>query len=543
MHSQRIAELCSLYRDGLLGDTIPWWQSRFIDEEHGGYLTYRDADGSLLSTDKPVWVLGRVVWLWSRLYNTVEKRQDWLNVAQHGADFMLKHAFDSDGRMFYLLTRDGQPIRKRRYLFTEVFGTIALAELARATGSDEMLERARQLYRLIVECDSTPGRLPPKVMPETRALRGHAMPMVLLVTSQVMREIDPGDSLYDDIAARAIDDIFQYFVKPNKRCLLETVLADGSILDTPEGRTVNPGHAIESCWFMLAEAQHRGDQALIARACEVMEWSLGMGWDREYGGLLYFVDCDGKQPEPYEHDMKLWWPHTEALYGCLLAHHLTGDAKWEEWYERLHSYSFSHFPDHENGEWYGYLHRDGTVSSTVKGNHWKGPFHLPRMQLYGWQLLQEMEGTETAPVSDTRKAPVTGSREKNRILVVDDEESVRRLLIRILEESDIECLVEEASDGAIGCVKLGIFRPQLLIVDLRMPGLDGEYLCKYLKREPEFADVKIIVVTGHPEDEAVARIMDAGANAWMAKPVDIGLFLRNVKECLGLPVDEETKGE
>jgi len=538
MHSQRIAELCSLYRDGLLSDTIPWWQNRFIDEEHGGYLTYRDADGSLLSTDKPVWVLGRVVWIWSRLYNTAEKRPDWLDVAQHDADFMLKHAFDTDGRMFYLLTRDGQPLRKRRYLFTEVFGTIALAELARATGSEEKLDRARQLYRLIVECDSTPGRLPPKVMPETRGLRGHALPMVLLATSQIMREADPGEPLYDDVATRAIDDIFNYFVKPEKRCLLETVLADGSILDTPEGRTVNPGHAIESCWFMLAEAQHRGDKELIGRACEVMEWSLRMGWDRRHGGLLYFVDCDGRQAEPYEHDMKLWWPHTEALYACLLAHHLTGDLEWEDWYERLHSYTFSHFPDHDHGEWYGYLHRDGTRSSTVKGNHWKGPFHLPRMQLYGWQLLQQMEGTDTEPVGGESEPTVATTQEKFRILVVDDDEAIRRLLIRMLDMSDIECQVEEASDGAIGCVKLGILRPHLLVVDLRMPGLDGEYLCKYLKSDPMFAEVKILVVTGHPEADAASRVMDAGANALLPKPVNTSAFLKTVKECLGLTADE-----
>ena len=97
-----------------------------------------------------------------------------------------------------------------------------------------------------------------------------------------------------------------------------------------------------------------------------------------------------KAPEPYEHELKLWWPHNEALYALLLAHHLTGDAKWSDWYERVHEWAFAHFPDKVNGEWFGYLRRDGTVSNTVKSNHWKGPFHLPRMQLYGWKILEEM---------------------------------------------------------------------------------------------------------------------------------------------------------
>jgi N-acylglucosamine 2-epimerase len=390
MSPQRIGELCTLYKEGLLSDTIPWWQSRFLDRECGGFLTYRDADGTLLSTDKPVWVLGRVTWMWSRLYNTVEKREDWLNVARHGVDFMLKHAFDSDGRMFYSLTRDGRPLRKRRYLFSETFGTIALAEFAQATGSQEMLDRARKLYRLILMYYRTPGLLPLKVLPQTRVLKGHAMPMILLATSQVIRQVDP-DPLYDDTIERSYQEVFRDFLKPQKKCLLETVISDGSILDNPEGRTVNPGHAIETSWFIMAEGQHRKDRDLINRAAQILEWSLEIGWDKEYGGILYFVDCDGKQAEPYEHELKLWWPHNEALYACLLALHLTGDSKWATWYERLHEWSFAHFPDRKNGEWFGYLRRDGSVSSTVKGNMWKGPFHLPRMQLYGWKLLEQMK--------------------------------------------------------------------------------------------------------------------------------------------------------
>ena len=389
MKNDRLTRLRDLYRDGLLEDTIPWWQDRFCDEEFGGYLTYRDADGSLLSTDKPVWVLGRVIWMWSRLYNEVEKRPDWLEVARHGIDFMLKHAFDVDGRMFWSLTRDGRPLRKRRYLFTETFGVVALAEYARASESDEMLERARQLYRLLLKYHQTPGLLPPKALPQTRQLKGHAMPMILLATSQVIRKADD-DPLYDDTIERSLEEVFRDFVKSEKRCLLETVQADGSVLDNPEGRTVNPGHAIETSWFIMEEGRRRGDKSLVEQACQILEWSLDVGWDPVHGGILYFVDCDGKQAEPYEHELKLWWPHNEALYACLLALHLTGDTKWAKWYERVHAWSFDHFPDREHGEWFGYLRRDGTVSSTVKGNMWKGPFHLPRMQLCGWQLLEEM---------------------------------------------------------------------------------------------------------------------------------------------------------
>ncbi len=389
MNCERIDELCKIYREGLLADTIPWWEARFLDEEHGGYLVYRDADGALLSTDKSVWITARIIWMWSRLYNTVEKRPEWLAIARHGMDFLLKHAFDSDGRMFFSLTKEGQPLRKRRYLFSETFGVIALAEYARATDSAEMLDRARDLYRLVLMYHRTPGLLPPKTLPGTRQLRGHGMQMILVPTSQVMREVD-ADPIYDDTITRAMAEIVNDFLKPEKRCLLESILPDGGILDTPEGRTVIPGHAIESSWFIMEEARHRGDQALIEKACQILEWSLEIGWDPEHGGLLYYVDSDGKPAEPYEHELKLWWPHSETLYACLLAYDLTGDTKWADWYERVHAWSFDHFPDKEHGEWFGYLRRDGTVSNPVKGNMWKGPFHLPRAQLNCWKILEEM---------------------------------------------------------------------------------------------------------------------------------------------------------
>ena len=164
-----------------------------------------------------------------------------------------------------------------------------------------MLKRARELYRLILMYHRTPGLLPPKVIPSTRQMRGHGMNMILIVTSQIMREADPQyRELYDDTISRCIDEIFTFLVKPEKKCLLEAVLADGKILDTPEGRTVLPGHAIETAWFIMEEAAEREDPALMSEAIRILQWSLEKGWDPEYGGILYYVDCDGKPAEPYE---------------------------------------------------------------------------------------------------------------------------------------------------------------------------------------------------------------------------------------------------
>jgi len=92
--------------------------------------------------------------------------------------------------------------------------------------------------------------------------------------------------------------------------------------------------------------------------------------------------------------MKFGWPQNETIIATLLAHLLTGDEKYADMHQQIHDWTYAQFPDSEFGEWYGYLHRDGRVSVPLKGNLWKGPFHLPRMQWKCWQLCEEAISTK-----------------------------------------------------------------------------------------------------------------------------------------------------
>ncbi|HEX6847791.1 MAG TPA: AGE family epimerase/isomerase [Chitinophagaceae bacterium] len=380
--------LKEFYTDQLLKETVPFWFPRSFDDEYGGFLLMRDADGSLIDDDKAVWIQGRATWLLSTLYNTVERKQEWLDGAKLGYDFLNKHCFDTDGQMFFHVTRDGRPIRKRRYFFSETFYVIASAAYAKASGDEQAAAKARRIFGKCIEYATVPGLLEPKFT-NTRPSKGIGVPMIMINTAQQLRETI-GDNRCDQWITKWIDEIEKDFVKDNIKCVMEQVAPDGSIIDHIDGRTLNPGHAIEGAWFILHEAKHHNnDQRLIEIACKMIDYMWERGWDKEYEGILYFRDVYNKPVQEYWQDMKFWWPHNEVIIATLLAYLMTGKEKYAKWHKMVHDYSYSHFHDKKNGEWFGYLHRDGSIAQTAKGNLFKGPFHLPRQEWYCVQILNE----------------------------------------------------------------------------------------------------------------------------------------------------------
>jgi N-acylglucosamine 2-epimerase len=397
---QHLIDLKEFYTNQLLQDTIPFWFPRSFDKEYGGFLLMRDADGSLIDDDKAVWIQGRATWLLSTLYNTVEKKQDpvaigWLEGATLGYEFLNKYCFDSDGQMFFHVTRDGKPIRKRRYFFSETFYVIAAAAYARATGDEQAAANAKKIFAECIAYADGVKKLPSKFT-DTRPAKGIGVPMIMINTAQQLRETI-GDERCDNWISKWITEIETDFVKDDIRCVMEQVATDGSIIDHIDGRTLNPGHAIEGAWFILAEAKHRNnDPHLIELGCKMLDYMWERGWDTEYGGILYFRDVYNKPVQEYWQDMKFWWPHNEAIIATLLAYLMTGNEKYAQWHKWVHDYAYSHFHDKKNGEWFGYLHRDGSIAQTAKGNLFKGPFHLPRQEWYCMKILNEYLGkTET----------------------------------------------------------------------------------------------------------------------------------------------------
>ena len=386
---KNIQDYSSVYKDGLLNNIIPFWTKHCVDTEDGGFTFCLNQDGSLIDTDKGVWQTGRFTWMLGTLYNEVEPREEWLKLAKHGLDFLDKHCYDTDGKMFFIVDKKGKPVRKRRYVFSESFAAIAYAAYYKATGEQEYADKARKAFDTFYKFGTTPGLIEPKFT-EHREMRGMGVPMIGMVTAQELRK-NLGDDSYTQYIDTWIDEIKTYFINEEYQAVMETVGPNGELLDHFDGRTLNPGHAIEGAWFVLQEAKYRDNDAdLVALGTKMLDWMWEIGWDKEHGGILYFRDVKGLPVQEYWHDMKFWWPHNESIIATLMAYELTGDEKYKKWHDMVHEWTFKHFPDEEHGEWFGYLHRDGRISVPLKGNIWKGPFHIPRMYLMAWKTCESI---------------------------------------------------------------------------------------------------------------------------------------------------------
>ncbi len=388
-----IKQWAESYKTDLTENIMPFWMEHGWDKVNGGVYTCLDRDGSLIDTTKSVWFQGRFAFICAYAYNNVEKNPMWLEAAKSTLDFIEKHCFDENGRMYFSVTAEGKPLRMRRYVFSETFAAIAMSEYALATGEQKYAERALQIFKDTQRFLTTPGILAPK-FEESVQLQSHSIIMILINVGSCIRKVINDPKLTEQID-ESIAKLKKFFIHPEFKCLLETVGKNGEFVDTCMGRTINPGHCIETSWFIMEEAKQRGwDKEITDMALQIFDWSWDWGWDKQYGGIINFRDCRNLPSQDYSQDMKFWWPQTETIIASLYAYLATGDDEYIYKHQRISEWTYAHFPDTEFGEWYGYLHRDGTVAQPAKGNLFKGPFHIPRMMIKAYSLCQEILNKE-----------------------------------------------------------------------------------------------------------------------------------------------------
>jgi N-acylglucosamine 2-epimerase len=379
------------YRKELVETVIPFWLKHSLDHEYGGYFTALERDGAVYDTKKYMWLQGRQVWTFSRMYNEVDKRQEYLDAAKLGVDFIRSHGKDPKGRVYFSLTRDGKPYFYQRKVYGAVFYMLGLLEYSKATGDKSCFNESVDTFWKIVDWIKNPALLDRPILEGTPASSNLANVMVLASMAIELANVQD-DPRYRQVMQDAIKGVIKHY-DHHRRILLENVpLGPSDIQNWPEGRWFNPGHSIEVAWFLLHMLEFFPNAEHQKMALDVLEGSLEFGWDKEYGGLYYFMDIDNKPTLQLESNMKLWWPHTEAIYALILAYSLTKDQKWLDWLEKVDQYSYKHFVDPQYGEWFGYCDRRGDLALTSKGGNYKGCFHVPRMLIYSYKKIDQMNG-------------------------------------------------------------------------------------------------------------------------------------------------------
>ena len=388
----------SLYKGTLLDNVLPFWLKKSGDDEFGGYFTCLDAGGKVFETDKFIWLQCRQVWCFSMMYNQVEQKQEWLDFALQGADFLIKNGRDPEGNWYFSLNREGIPLTQAYNIFSDCFASMAFGQLYKASGNQEYAKIAVDTFHNILARRDNPKGLYNKSFPETRPLQSFALPMILCnLVLEIEHLLDP--VLVETTIQTGIDTIMNKFYRPALGIILENITTEGNFSDSFEGRLVNPGHGIEAMWFIMDLAERTKDKALARKATDITLQILEYGWDKKYGGIFYFLDAKGYPPQQLEWDQKLWWVHVETLISLLKGYLHTGDERCTEWFEKVHDYTWAHFSDKENAEWFGYLNRQGEVLLPLKGGKWKGCFHVPRGLYQCWKTLEAIKIKKSALVS------------------------------------------------------------------------------------------------------------------------------------------------
>jgi len=386
--------LNDLYRDELLENVLPFWLTKSQDTKYGGYFTCLDREGNVFDTDKFIWLQGREVWMFSMLYNQLEKNPDWLQCATQGGEFLKKYGHDGNYNWYFSLTREGKPIIDPYNIFSYTFATMAFGQLCKATGSQEYADISRKTFDIVLsKADNPKGRWD-KSHSGTRSLKNFALPMILCNLALEIEHLLEDEFLMETIN-NCIHEVMEVFYRPELGLVVENLSTDNQLSDTFEGRLINPGHAIEAMWFIMDLGKRLNNDELVKKAAAIAVNTAEYGWDNKYGGIFYFLDRKGFPVQQLEWDQKLWWVHMESLISMLKGYQLTGSAECLKWFETIHNYTWAHFKDKEYPEWFGYLNRQGEVLLPLKGGKWKGCFHVPRGLYRCWKILEKIDHSQS----------------------------------------------------------------------------------------------------------------------------------------------------
>lgn len=396
---KKVSEYVKYYEKHILEEIMPFWDERCIDQECGGYFTCFDRKGNLTDDKKYVWFQGRQLYVYSLLYNEVENRQDWLEKAKHGFEFLIQKAYAGNGRWNYILDRKGNVLEGTISVFSDFHVIHGLAEYLKAINkNDEVgMKILRESYDALEKNMFDPEFKEIYENTWSPVFIWHDMYLTCLATVEACLPI-LGLNRVEKLFNECIKKITEWFANDKYQVIFEAVTRNREVdVTSAKGRFINPGHMHESAWFVIMAGEMLRNQEILNRGIELAVWANRVGEDTEYGGIISYADALGEIPEPIDWfaetnslwNEKVWWPNAEALCCYALAYANSGEDKFLKMFERQHAFC-RNFYDAPYGEWFERLDQTGNVKNDAKGTSWKCAFHLVRALVFVRKAFLEM---------------------------------------------------------------------------------------------------------------------------------------------------------
>ncbi|HJO95383.1 MAG TPA: AGE family epimerase/isomerase [Victivallales bacterium] len=412
-------ELLNFYITEVKDNFWPYWKN-YIDEEYGGVFTCISNDGKeLINEDKYLWSQGRYLWLLCRLYLLSDKinldidRKKLKSDCYKTVKFIVDNAVLDDFKIVFLTDRFGNHKtiencdRLDASIYADCFVILGLTGFIKTfKGNNKLTKLLINIYDSVIQRIQNYDFLS-EPYPVPDGYRTHAVPMILinieleLIEAFSARERELNEKLQSNIELH-VNEIMNIFYN-NDNTISEFIKGNGDRDYSMLGNHRNPGHTLECMWFILQYCSLFKKSELIDKINSVIKKNLDIGWDKKFGGLLRFTDAGGNKPDGEFHgsryeqlildtwDMKLWWPHSEALYALLYAYKFKKDDELSYWFDRMFEYTFDIFPKNSDKEWIQIRKRNGETNDMVVALPVKDPFHIIRFFILSIELLLKTE--------------------------------------------------------------------------------------------------------------------------------------------------------
>jgi N-acylglucosamine 2-epimerase len=379
--------LAHLLEKQLLDDVVPFWLKYGANQKDGALNTCIRDDGQTVSGDRYMLSQCRGLWTFSALYNRMDRRPEFLTVAQGIYNYLKVHGRDEHGSWLYRRDRTANAVEGSVSIFPAGFAIYGLAEYFLATKDEAAVALAIETYDSVkADALAWSGNKLLYPLPNSE-LVAHSVFMVYGLALLELALVT-GEKRILEEAKQIGEVIFSKFINPKSELMYEYIPLSRIQEEDPLSHVIIPGHAVESMWFLVRLFNATGQEARIDQLLAIIQTHLEIGWDQEFGGFFLAIDDRGCAPHWREWDSKPWWIVTEVLLALTLCFQETEENWCMEWYKKVQRYAYGIYPERTHGEWRQKLNRKGIPANSDNGLPVKDPFHLPRSLILGLEALR-----------------------------------------------------------------------------------------------------------------------------------------------------------